>query len=246
MIASAAKWANLSSATNNKSVVINAIVYNRLVILVPPLIIGAVALAWENPFPDSLLEEGVTLLALAGIVAVICIFHPKYGAATDRFARKLFGSLPLKIKNLVETVLDALQPFRRFQLRDHISIYSVGILSMVMNFAVFACAVKAVGLEIPFLTQAWTMALLLSSRQVPITLSNLGIREGILMVVLSNYGVDLEISFTLGLIIFSYSIVMALIGLLYQISLTLGLSDSKLRSRKYKFFRSNQVFTSEK
>ena len=227
MLAGVAKWANLSAATGKKSVVLNAIIYNRLVLLIPPLVLGAGALALENPFSDSLLSEALIVFAAAALAAVVFIFHPKYGAVTDRIVRKMTDPLPNAIGSRIHSVRESLIDFRAFRLRDHLHVYSIGIFSMFMNLLVFSCATKAMGLSISFHTLAWVMALLLSSRQLPITLCNLGIREGILMAVLSPYEAEPERAFVLGLIMFSWQIIMAFVGLSYQIAFTFGIAQWK-------------------
>lgn len=74
-------------------------------------------------------------------------------------------------------------------------------------------------------TVIWLMAVLLVARRVPITISNLGVREGILIVVLGLYGVEPERAFAVGLVVFSGHIFVALFGLAYQVALTLGLAE---------------------
>ena len=231
MLASIAKWANLSAATGKKSVILNAIVYNRLVLLIPPLIIGALALAWDNPFYGSFISEALILMAIASLAVFFWIFNPWSGVFTDKIIRKTSRVLPNAIRTQIEKILSSMKDFRSFRLRDHFYIYMIGIFSMSLRLLVFTIASKAIGLHLSFLTLAWVMALLISCRQLPITLNNLGVREGILMVVLSPYGVEFEKAFALGMIMFSTSILIAFIGLLYQIALTFGLAQWKLNDQ---------------
>jgi uncharacterized membrane protein YbhN (UPF0104 family) len=232
MLAGIAKWANLSAATGNKAVILNAIVYNRLVLIIHPLVIGVFALAWENPFHSSILPGALIIMIILALAIVVCIFHPSYGVITDKIIRKISKPLPNVINRRVEKILKSITEFRYFRLRDHFNIYSIGFFILLIRLIIFALASTAVGIQIPFYTLAWIMALLTSSRQLPITFSNLGVREGILMAVLSPYGVEVESSFALGLIMFSNQILIGFIGFLYHISLIFGMAQWKLNDRK--------------
>lgn len=225
MLAGLAKWANLSAATGDRPTVLNAMVYNKLALLIPALIIGTLALAWENPFHESVLPEALVLMALLALTFLICIFHPDYGEVTDKIIYKITKPLPGVIRSRIEKLLDSMVAFRSFRLRDHFKFYLIAILLLLIRLIVFALASRAVGIQVNILTMTWVMALLISSQQLPITLANIGVREGILMAVLSPYGVPVENAFAFGLIIFSNQIIVGLIGLSYQIALTLGFAQ---------------------
>ena len=53
LFAGATKWANLSAATGDRAGVLSAMLFNKIALAVPPLVIGSVALAYKNPFPET-------------------------------------------------------------------------------------------------------------------------------------------------------------------------------------------------
>ena len=101
------------------------------------------------------------------------------------------------------------------------------MLALLATVGILICANRAFDVDLPFLTLFWINAILLAARQVPITISNLGVREGILIAVLSTYGVEPERSVAIGLTLFCCHVFAALIGLVYQIFLSLGLARWK-------------------
>ena len=230
VIASVAKWANLSAATGKKSTVLNAIVYNRLALLLPPLVIGACSIVFENPFPDIPLAEIMVCVAAAGVLATVGIFHPYLGSHLDRMITGLTGFLPEGWRKKIGAVLSSLHDFRAFRLKDHLQIYCIGTISLFSGLIEFFFAARAVGIAVPFLTLAWVMAILHATRQVPITISNLGVREGLLITLLGAYGIEAERAFALGLVMFSNQLLGACIGAIYQIALSTGFAKWKNRS----------------
>jgi hypothetical protein len=75
------------------------------------------------------------------------------------------------------------------------------------------------------LSLSLTWVLLATSSYLPVTIGNIGVRESILIIVLGKYGVDAEKAVAIGLIMFSCQIATALIGLLYQIALVIGIAQ---------------------
>lgn len=224
VIASVAKWADLSAATGRKSLILSAIVYNRIALLVPVLGMGTVALAIENPFADSYIVGVLMLVGILIVALALGLFHPTlrvYGAGLCRW---LTSPFPPRIHELVERVLASLEGFREFLIKDHLVVYGFSLLSLLTNVAVVDCATRAMAIELSPLVLFWVTAVLIAARQVPVTVSNLGVREGILIVVLELYGVEPERAMTMGLLLFSGQLLVAIIGLMYQLALSLGLA----------------------
>jgi hypothetical protein len=68
----------------------------------------------------------------------------------------------------------------------------------------------------------WISAFLVFTAALPLTIANLGVREGLLIVALSPFDVAPALAIALGLLLFSNQIVAALIGVAYQIALNFG------------------------
>jgi uncharacterized membrane protein YbhN (UPF0104 family) len=57
---------------------------------------------------------------------------------------------------------------------------------------------------------------------LPITFSNLGVREGLLIAVLGLYGIDPAVAMAVGLLLFTNVVFVAVFGAAYQIALSSG------------------------
>jgi uncharacterized membrane protein YbhN (UPF0104 family) len=224
LFASAAKWGNLSAATGKKSVVFNAIVYNRFALLLPPLFFGAIALALENPFPETPFAELVASVVVAMIVVMFGLYHPRLGPYVDNIVRRVASPLPTAVYSRVEMILVSMAGFRSLRFTDHIQIFAIGSLGVTMSVLVFLSAVNAMGIAVPSLVLIWTQTILIALRQIPITISNLGVREGFLIYVFGQYGILPESAFAVGMLAFSNILLMAFIGLVYQLTLFSGIA----------------------
>lgn len=222
LFASAAKWSNLSAATGRKSIVLNAIVYNRFALLIPPFLFGAVAVSLENPFSTVGVEFTVIAISLLMVAIALLIFHPRTGSFVDSTIMALAQRLPDGVTSRVGMVLRSLQVFRKFSFLDHLAIYAFSCLALPLRIMVFWCGSNALSLEVPVLALAWIFALLMFTRQFPITFSNLGVREGILILALAPYAIESSSAFALGILLFSNILLWALVGAGYQIALALG------------------------
>jgi len=226
VVASVVKWSNLSAATGKKSLILNAIVYNRIALLIPVLAVGTVALAIENPFTESaFIVGGLILTSILIMLLAVGLFHPALSVFTPRVLRWFCKPFPARVGELVEYVIGSLEGFHRFLIRDHLAVYGLSILVLFMNVIMFGCATRAMGIELSPLVLFWVLAVLVVARQIPLTVGNLGVQEGILIVLLGLYGVEPERALAVGLILFSNILVYALFGLVYQVTLSLGLAS---------------------
>jgi hypothetical protein len=222
VVAAGAKWANLSAATGKKSMILNAIVYNRLALLLPPLMFGGVAFAFEDPFGSQFSRLMVYVFIVLILTGSFVIYHPKLGSFIDKAILFVAGFLPGFISSRVAMMITSLQTFRALPLLKHFSILSLSFSIAIISVLTFVFASMAIKLNIPILILAWVIAILKITRLFPLTISNLGIREGVLVVILGLYSVAPESAIALGIIHFTGSLLISVIGLAYQFALTMG------------------------
>ncbi len=222
MIASAAKWGDLSAASGKRSVVLNAMIYNRLTLLLVSLVIGSVALFWENPFFDSRLHMAIAFSALAVALLTFAIFSSHASSYVGVVLAGIAARLPPGIGSRVDMVATSLRLFQEMPTRRHATVLAIATLGSLTSAIGMYIATLALEVEIPFGVILWTQPALLIARQLPITISNLGIREGLLIYVFGLYGVPSELAFSVGILSFSGLILVAIVGLFYQLALVLG------------------------
>jgi glycosyltransferase 2 family protein len=232
LVASIAKWKNLSDATGQGPLVLNSIIYYRFVLLISPLIIGASALAISNPFPGVALDLfawGFTLLLVLGMAFVL---HRTTAPLFDAGIAALLQRVPAIVRRPGMKVLAALHALRSMTLGQHAAFMLAGIADFALVMLGFWAAARAMNLELPLVTLVWVQAAILLLRLLPITFANLGVREGLLVFVLALYGVAAGDAIALGLLLFSRYLAIAAIGAVYQYYLLFGpTQDNDLTAR---------------
>jgi len=224
---SGAKWANLSIATGKRSLVLNAMVYNRLVMLTVPVLIGTVALIVDDPFD----ELWVVLLAVAIfcslIVLLAMLYHPRLGAWSQRWLERLANRLPERVARKVGYVVGSLGAVRSMPPREHATMFGFVCLSVSLGIVRLWTAIEALDLGVSPFAVLWIMAFALIGRVLPITIASLGIRESLLIVALTPLGVASGQAVALGLLGFTRILLLALIGAAYQIAMVMGWADAR-------------------
>lgn len=216
------KWLDLSAATGKKAAVFNGLVYHRLVMTLLTLALGGAALTFSNPLPYESLTylSGIFMIVLT--VVFISLYHPKLGVHMETFLRRVSNLLPQRFAKYATSAIDAMQRFHGFTLRDHLTLFAWALLSVTAGILVLYCGIRAVGLDVSPLDILWISALLVFTAALPLTVANLGIREGFLVLALTPFGVAPAAAVTLGLLVFANNIMFALVGAAYQIALTFG------------------------
>jgi glycosyltransferase 2 family protein len=218
--AGVAKWADLSAATGQKTPTLYAIVYTKLSNMIPVVAAGAVAITVEDPFQGSPTAEIIAGLAIFVSATTLWLFHARPGSWADRLVATCVRRCPPTIGLRLETLNESLAVFRSLRWTDHLHVYSLGVVAFAMSILGFVCTLKTLELAIPATVVLWALAALMIARQLPITINNLGVREGLLVVMLGGYGVGPPVAVALGLIGFSNVVLVALIGASYQAVLT--------------------------
>jgi hypothetical protein len=222
LIPAAVKWTDLAAAVGRRAIVLNAIVYSRMLLDLQPMIIGAGALAWANPTGEPMLAVVAGGLAALGLALGMCLFAPSFGHAT-RLARDAVGRfLPARLRAYLHHLLDNLEPFRALPLRRHLWLASMALLGFAVGIASRLLIMKSLGFTIPVSTIIWIDAMLLAASHVPITIGNFGVREGLVVAAFGLYGVPADVAVAYGLVVYSCRHILALVGAGYQLALIAG------------------------
>lgn len=216
------KWLDLSAATGKKAAVFNALIYHRLVMTLLTLAVGGAALTFSNPLPYKLLTylPGSLLILLTALF--VCLYHPRLGARVETLLRRASTALPTRVATYAASALDAMRRFHGFSARDHIRIFAWALLSVAVRILVLYCAMRAFDLDVSPVHVLWISAFLVFTATLPLTIANLGVREGLLVLALTPFGVAPATAVALGLLMFTNQILAALIGAVYQLALSLG------------------------
>ena len=231
LMAGLAKWAVLSAATRNSGASLAAIVINKIALALPPVVLGSAALVLQNPFPDLPIAEMAGLCVLLIAVGLTLGLSTRTGAFIDRLLLSLARRLPARLHRGFTSLVDSLQKFRQFRKSDHLAIVLVAFIAFSTGLVAFYCATRTLGVEVPLLTLAWISLALFLSRLLPLTFNNLGVREGLLVLALSSYDVAAAKAIGIGLVMFSSSILIGLLGGMCQMALVLDWKKSQTEPR---------------
>jgi uncharacterized membrane protein YbhN (UPF0104 family) len=222
LIPIAVKWTDLAAATGKRAIVLNAIVYSRLLLDLQPMIIGAAALAWSNPTGEPVFVVAALGFAALGLAFALCLFSPWLSPVT-RLANHAVGRcLPGRLRARLDHLFDELEPFRALPLRRHLSLAALALSGFAVGMVTRLMIMKSLGFTVPLSTLIWVDALLLAASHVPITLGNFGVREGLVMAAFGLYGVPADVAVAYGLIVYSCRHILALVGAGFQLALIGG------------------------
>lgn len=227
VVSGVVKWTDLSAATGSRSTAFNAIVYNRFLLVVQPLLIGALALVWANPTGEPMLTVGAFVLTMLVLVGAGSLFGPRFPVSVARAVEPAWRRFPLGLQTRLEGLIRNLDAFRSFPISRHLWIATIGLLALAVGVVARLLVVKALGFSVPVTTILWVNAALVVTSHVPVTISNFGVREGVVIAAFALHGVPPDIAFAYGLVLYSFRLVPALFGAIYQLALVTGWASMK-------------------
>ena len=222
LMAGVSKWGVLAIATGERVKVLAGIVLNKLVLGLSPLVFGALALAFESPFSSLPLAETAVTVAIAVVASIGFVLHPRGAEVVDGWLRAASRAVPNALQRPIEKLHQAFSAFRTLGARDHLQLLSLSLLIFWLGILSFFCATRALGLNVSIVTLVWISLALFIARLLPITFNNLGVREGLLILALGASQVAPALSVGVGLVMFSSSIWVGLLGAGCQLAIALG------------------------
>lgn len=179
------------------------VVFMALVALAGVMVVGI-----ARGFLIPLLPVGSVLILFGVLVVRLGYLHRLLALRSfvSRIAIKVITSPLLETASLqLRTLRVGLIPFRTIRFLAPIS---QTIVASLLYFLLAYCV--AVGLQIPlgFEIIAYTVAITSIASLMPISISGMGVREGIVVLVFSKFGIDLDTSLAFSLLFFAASIAM--------------------------------------
>ncbi|MCP4449973.1 MAG: hypothetical protein GY809_00810, partial [Planctomycetes bacterium] len=162
-------------------------------------------------------------LFLAILAAFAFLLSQRAGAKIDVALLRAISAAPEVFRKRAEPILQHFKIFRTLGPGFHIAILVFGLLTGALGGGVFyMLAARATHIQVPFVAYVWMYVIIFVLGRIPVTLSNCGLREFVLMGLLGVYGVKAPVALLMSMIIFSAHIFIAFIGALYQISWSLA------------------------
>lgn len=222
LFAGVAKWADLSAATGSRTGVLSAMVLTKIAVAVPPLAIGSVALFASNPLPASSLPAIVAATAVAVMSLTALLLNPVTGQRLNAAILSILRRGPGFIRVPGERLVSSLVNFQQLRRAGYLTV--LGLSFTLWGLAIFGMlfATRAAGVSVPVTALIWINLILFITRLLPLTVGNLGVREGVLVLTFGIYGVAAAPAVLAGLLMFSSVLLVGLLGGLYQLAIANG------------------------
>lgn len=222
LFAGVVKWANLAAATGDRARVFIAMLANKVLLSLPPLFLGSLALTVSRPLDSKSLQWIAAGLATTLAAGITVFLHKSGGAALETLLRRVSGLLPTSLHNAARRLLDGLHELRMMSPGVYLPALGIAVVIFALSITSMTFATRAVEVTVPVIALVWTSMLLFVSRLLPISIANIGVREGVLAFALGLYGVTTAKAVLIGLIMFSSTLIVAVLGAGYQVALLAG------------------------
>jgi len=227
MLSTGVKWYILKRITGKGSNVFSSMLYNQLATMIVMTVFGLAALMIANPTPLLLPDSNNTWLlpAVCGILLVLTILvsllllNGRTGGKMIEVLDLLLRPFGPKIRQNGRKVLDQVAGFQAAGAGFHLAFVTATIVdTLIGGVAAYVLAARGANITAPLGVFVWLCAAIYILGRLPISVANLGVRESLLVWLLSVYGVEKSAAMLMSMILFSRLVVMAVVGAMYQLS----------------------------
>jgi hypothetical protein len=181
----------------------------------------------NDSVPQWILSAACAALLVAVILASVVLLNSTTGGKAISAITRMLRPLPEAIRTKTDGLLGQVSTFQTVGARFHFTIAAMTTFDTLIGGSVtYLFAAKAANIDAPIATFVWLCAIIFILGRLPISLANLGVRESLLVGLLSLYGVDKSAALLMSMILFSALIFMAIVGAGYQLA---WLSGRKVR-----------------
>ena len=226
-LASVVKWADLTAVTQSGATVFNAILYNRFLLDIQPIVVGALVLLWENPTGDPLLVIAACSIAILALSAAFCLYSPRFSLPVLLKIHQLVSHVSKNIGMSLFKFVQELSDVQAFPVPRHFGLSLIGLAAFLLGICVRIAIMNALGFQVPITTIIWVEATIIATNHIPVTINNFGVREFVAVAAFGLYGVASEQAFAYGLMVYSCTLLIAIIGGIHQLTLAFGLKQAR-------------------
>lgn len=225
MLSTGVKWYILKKDTGKGSNVFSSMLYNQVMMTFVITISGLIALIITNPIAiltDAknhwLLPVVCGVLLVVIMIVFLLLLNHRTGGKIVRICSFFLRPLPAKIRQKGEEIPEQITIFQTVEWKFHLAtVFIVIISSVIGTFFMYVLSAKAAHITAPVGIFIWLCAAVYLLGRLPISVANLGIREVTLVGTLALYGVDAPSALLMSMIIFSITVLMAVIGAFFQL-----------------------------
>jgi glycosyltransferase 2 family protein len=223
----AIRWKKLASGADNADKALSVIVATRLFDTIVAVVwmltmFTADSAAWADGYPAT----GKLLVAALIAIPLACVFVKYQQRFSAVLHKRLAGNGKANLGKLAWVTDKLAQALLNFNgLTTSQLVVTVGLLSLYHLFGALSWYFLAIGLDIhiPLLSIIWIRIFVYLATLVPVSFSGLGVREGLLIVLLAPFGIGSSSAMALALMLLSLSIGIGLLGgVLEAVVMTVG------------------------
>jgi uncharacterized membrane protein YbhN (UPF0104 family) len=226
LLSTGVKWYIIRKNTGKGSSVLSSMLFNQLSLLVILVTLGLIALMITNPasvlFTDKEnhwpLPVSCSILLAGMIIASWLILNNRTGSRIINALGFLLRPFPGKIQQKGREIIEQISIFQSAGARFYLTVASLNVInSLILGVFIYSLAARAAHIAVPAGVLLWMCVVVNLLRRLPISVASLGVREVTLVGVLGIYGVEKPAALLMSMILFSSSVLMALIGAAYHV-----------------------------
>ena len=220
----AIRFYKLSRPSNKRVEALASIAFDRIAATIALCVIGVLFWLFDLP-PDSGYIGLGMIIALGGLLILyIFLFYKKIMFSLPRYFE--LTNLPLFSKKLNDLFI-SLNQYKNLSLSSLFFIFMLSIITQLLGILIYFLLAMSLGIDISLITIGWIRSAVIVMTMLPISLSGLGVREGVLLFLLKPYGILGEETLALSFLVFGATLLLigAIGGLLEGRKLFLSMDN---------------------
>lgn len=193
-------------------------------------LIGFIAVVFDETFrKNSTLVFFITLLTILLSLTTIILFSEN----TDHFIKYIKDFL-INVLKLFKIKTDfikdfSLSYFKEYKKHDFLMFETLiwSLLTKIPHIFTFYFLAKSLNIDLSIIQSAWLFSIISVVTLIPISFSGLGIREGSMIIMLSQIDVQTTSALSLSLLIFIIGVIVALMGGILELFSGIKLTKNK-------------------
>jgi uncharacterized protein (TIRG00374 family) len=178
-------------------------------------LVGAIFWSMDRSSAKGNFGFGLILIFGISFIFIILILDGRILRPLSKFFEII--KLPSINRNITK-LYESFQKYRNAPLKSLAFIFILSLLVHLLDVLIYYLLTRSLGMNISAITIGWVRSLAILATMIPITISGLGVREGVLILLLMPYGVIGEEAFAFSIFIFLTTVLLVgIIGGLYEI-----------------------------
>lgn len=226
MLSTGVKWYILKRSTGKGSNVFSSMLYNQFLTVSLMMVLGFAALIATNPtsllIPDTGNQWVLPVVCGVSLTSVLLfallILSKSAGGKMLEIIGLLLKPLPPRVRQKSLEILEQIAVFQAVGWRFHLTVALITMIgTLIGGVATYVLAAKSANITVSAFVLLWLCVVIYALGRLPISVANLGIRESMLISLLSIYGVGKPAALLMSMVLFSALIFMAGIGAIFQL-----------------------------